>query len=212
MSDSVQRHRRQPTRLPCPWDSPGKNTGVGCLFLLQCMKMKSESEVTLSCPTLRDPMECSLPGFSVHGIFQATVLEWDAITFSNISLIWNLKNSINKLIYKTETDSQAQKTNMVTKGVPFSSVQSLSRVWLFATPQIAADQAPLSMGFFRQEHWSGVPLPSPRCRVPSLFISKIDISIFPNGYSIFLIYVNVCIPSPLDHENRDSVHWSLMHC
>ena len=55
----------------CPWDSPGKNTGVGCHFLLQCMKVKSESEVTQSCLTLSDPMDCSLPGFSVHGIFQA---------------------------------------------------------------------------------------------------------------------------------------------
>ena len=53
-------HRRQPTRLPRPWDSPGKNTGVGCHFLLQCMKVKNESEVTQSCPTLRDPMDCSL--------------------------------------------------------------------------------------------------------------------------------------------------------
>ena len=64
-------HRRQPTRLPCPWDSPGKNTGVGCQFLLQCMKVKSESEVAQSCPTLSDPMDCSLPDSSVHGIFQA---------------------------------------------------------------------------------------------------------------------------------------------
>ena len=55
--------------------SPGKNTGVGCHFLLQCMKVKSESEVTQSCSTLRDPMDCSLPGFSIHGIFQARVLE-----------------------------------------------------------------------------------------------------------------------------------------
>ena len=62
-------------RLPRPWDSPGKNTGVGCHFLLQCMKVKSESEVTQSCPTLSDPMDCSLPGSSVHGIFQARVLE-----------------------------------------------------------------------------------------------------------------------------------------
>ena len=69
-------HRGQPTRLLCPWDSPGKNTGVGCHFLLQCMKVKSESEVTQSCPTLRDPMDCSPPGSSVHGIFQARVLEW----------------------------------------------------------------------------------------------------------------------------------------
>ena len=69
MSDSVRPHRRQPTRLPCPWDSPGKNTGVGCHFLLQCVKVKSESEVTQSCLTLCDPMDCSLPGSSVHGIF-----------------------------------------------------------------------------------------------------------------------------------------------
>ena len=82
VSDSVQPHRRQPTRLLCPWDSPGKNTGVGCHFLLQCMKMKSESEVAQSCPTLSDPMDCSLPGSSVRGIFQARVLQWGAIAFS----------------------------------------------------------------------------------------------------------------------------------
>ena len=75
-------HRRQPTRLPRPWDSPGKNTGVGCHFLLQCRKVKSESEVPQSCPTLSDPMDCSPPGSSVHGIFQARVLEWGAIAFS----------------------------------------------------------------------------------------------------------------------------------
>ena len=69
-------HRRQPTRLPRPWDSPGKNTGVGCHFLLYCMKVKSESEVAQSYLTLSDPMDCSLPGSSVHGIFQARVLEW----------------------------------------------------------------------------------------------------------------------------------------
>ena len=68
----------EPTRLPCPWDSPGKNTGVGCHCLLQCIKVKSESEVAQSCPTLSDPMDCSLPGSSVHGIFQARVLEWGA--------------------------------------------------------------------------------------------------------------------------------------
>ena len=69
-------HRRQPTRLPDPWDSPSKNTGVGCHFLLQCMQVKSESEVAQSCPTLSDPMDCSLPGSSIQGIFQARVLEW----------------------------------------------------------------------------------------------------------------------------------------
>ena len=75
VSDSVQLYRRQLTRLHRPWDSPGKYTGVGCHFLLQCMKVKSESEVAQSCPTLPDPMDCSLPGSSVHGIFQARVLE-----------------------------------------------------------------------------------------------------------------------------------------
>ena len=82
MSDSVRPHRRQPTRLSRPWDSPGKNTGVGWHFLLQCMKVKNESEVAQSFPTLSDPMDCSLPGSSIHGIFQARVLEWGAIAFS----------------------------------------------------------------------------------------------------------------------------------
>ena len=81
MSDSVRPHRRQPIRLHRPWDSPGKNTGAGCHFLLRCMKAKSESEVAQSCPTLSDPMDCSPPGSSVHGIFQARVLEWGAIAF-----------------------------------------------------------------------------------------------------------------------------------
>ena len=73
---TLRPHRWQPTRRPDPWDSLGKNTGVGCHFLLQCMKVKSESEVSQSCPTLSDPMDCSLPASSVHGIFQARVLEW----------------------------------------------------------------------------------------------------------------------------------------
>ena len=82
-------HRRQPTRLTRPWDSPGKNTGVGCHFLLQCMKVKSESEVAQSCLTLSDPMDCSLPGSSIHGIFQARVLEWGAMPkFKHIWEIW----------------------------------------------------------------------------------------------------------------------------
>ena len=86
MSDSVQPHRRQPTRLPCPWDSPG----VGCHFLLQCMKVKSESEVAQLCPSLSDPMDCCLPGSSVHGIFQARVLEWGAIACSSFNVLINL--------------------------------------------------------------------------------------------------------------------------
>ena len=82
MSDSVRPHRRQPTRFPHPWDSPGKNTGVGFHFLLQSMRVKSESEVAQSCPTLSNRMDCSLPGSSIHGIFQARVLESGAIAFS----------------------------------------------------------------------------------------------------------------------------------
>ena len=82
MSNSVGPYRQQPTRLPHPWDSPGKNTGVGCHFLLQCMKVKSESEVAQSCSTLSDPMDYSPPGSSVHETFQARVLEWGAIAFS----------------------------------------------------------------------------------------------------------------------------------
>ena len=90
MPDSVGPQRRQPTRLLRPWDSPGKNTGVGCHFLLQCMKVKSESEVSQSFPTLSDPMECSLQGSSIHGIFQARVLEGGAIAFSAIDCSpWN---------------------------------------------------------------------------------------------------------------------------
>ena len=84
VSDSVRPHRRQPNRLPRPWDSPGKNTGVGCHFLLQCVKVKIESEVTQSCPSFRDPMDCSPPASSIHGIFQARVLEWGAIAFSEL--------------------------------------------------------------------------------------------------------------------------------
>ena len=79
-----------------PWDSPGKKTGVGCHFLFQCMKVKSESEVIQLCPTLSDPMDCSLLGSSVHGIFQARVLEWAAIAFS-----WEAPNKyINKYLEK----------------------------------------------------------------------------------------------------------------
>ena len=92
MYDSVQPHRRQPTRLPSPWDSPGKNTGVGCHFILQCRKVKSESEAAQLCPTLSDPMDCSLPGSSAHGIFQARVLEWGAIAFSVVCVGQPQKN------------------------------------------------------------------------------------------------------------------------
>ena len=106
MSGSVRPQRRQPTRLPRPWDSQGKNTGVGCHFLLQCMKVKSESEVAQSCPTLSDPMDCSLPGSSIHGIFQARVLEWIAIDLLYFHLLLKVlisyKGTKNVLSYYIE--------------------------------------------------------------------------------------------------------------
>ena len=76
-------------QAPHPWESPGKNTGVGCHFLLQYMKVKTESDIAQLCPTLRDPMDCNLPGSSAHGIFQARVLEWGVIAFST----WLLRDA-----------------------------------------------------------------------------------------------------------------------
>ena len=108
VSDSVLPHRWQPTRLPRPWDSPGKNTGVGCHFLFQCMKVKSESEVTQSCPILRDPMDCSLPGSSVHGIFQARGLEWGAFAFSSSKLTFQV---FSPLAWLTKHSHQDLKSN-----------------------------------------------------------------------------------------------------
>ena len=117
MSDSVQPHRWQPTRFPRPWDSPGKNTGVGCPFLLQCMKVKSGSEVTQSYRTVRDPMDCSLPGSSIHGIFQARVLEWGAIAFSkrmaevSIVQVPNFQQMIARHTEKQENMAQTKEEN-----------------------------------------------------------------------------------------------------
>ena len=142
MSDSVRPHRRQPTRLPRPWDSPGNNTGVGCHFLLQCMKVKSENEVAQLCPTLSDRMDCptrllcpwDFPGKST-GVGCHCLLWRYLLAFSNCG----------------------------------KKVKSLSRVWLFATPWTEAYQVPPSMGFSRQEHWSGLPFPSPNYGKQSYF-------------------------------------------
>ena len=111
-------HRRQLTRLPRPWDSPGKNTGVGCHFPLQCMKVKSESEVSQSCPTLRNPMDCSLPVSSVHGIFQARVLEWGAIAFSKETDCKVLKAILGP--YSTPHFHPKNEHNDIDEGFPFS--------------------------------------------------------------------------------------------
>ena len=114
MSNSLWPHGLQPTRLLCPWNSPGKNNGVGCHFLLQCMKVKSESEVAQSCLTLCDPMGCSLPGSSVHEIFQARVMEWGAIAFSESNVL-GLKFSV-LLLYSTSWRRQWQPTSVLLPG------------------------------------------------------------------------------------------------
>ena len=125
MSDSVRPHRRQPTRLRHPWDSPGKNTGVGCHFLLQCMKVKSKSEVNQSCPTLSNPIDCSLPGSSVHGIFQARVLEWVAVAFSGnekttspIFSVW-LESWLTQQIYLASLENQISRIFLCEKELNF---------------------------------------------------------------------------------------------
>ena len=100
-------HRQQPTRLTRPWDSPGKNTGVGCHFLLQCMKVKSQSEVAHLCPALSNPMDCSPPGSSVHGILQARVLQWGAISFSGRLCDWN--QCINKDFIRGREDQDQRR-------------------------------------------------------------------------------------------------------
>ena len=113
MSDPVRPHRRQPTRPRHPWDSLGKNTGVGCHFLLQCMKVKSESEVAQSCLTLSDPMDCSLPGSSIHGIFQARVLERGAIAFSTQLL--ELTKKVSKQLMTLSKDKSMLTWNIGSK-------------------------------------------------------------------------------------------------
>ena len=154
-------HRWQPTRLSRLWDSPGKNTGVGCHFLLQCMKVKSESEVAQSCLTLSDPMDCSLPGSSAHGIFQARVLEWVAIAFSFLMLLQAIflqthpssKISTKKIQAQIHTNTHTVcleifgvhywKSLLKNPPVQFSSVTQ--SCWLLVTPWTIAYQIFLSI-------------------------------------------------------------------
>ena len=147
MSDSVRPHRWQPTRLPCPWDSPGKNTGVGCHFLLQCMKVKSQSEVAQSCSTLSNPMDCSLPGSSIHGILQARVLEWGAIAFSEflcytllISILSRLFMSILPIWWKYHNIhiNRHKVCKWVTLPVPIQRSHNYS--WQVATAKVFTRQ------------------------------------------------------------------------
>ena len=126
-------HRWQPTRLCRPWDSPGKNTGVGCHFLLQCMKVKSESEVAQPCPTLCDPMDCSQPGSSVHGIFQAKVLEWGAIAFSE-NMEWSRAKAIRVLPWECTGHSKhpLPTTQEKTLHMDITRLSILKSDWLYS--------------------------------------------------------------------------------
>ena len=147
------------TRLRHPWDSPGKNTGVGYHFLFQCMKVKSEREVAQSCPTLCDPMDHSLPGSSVHGIFQARVLEWGAMTLVQMN---------------SGALSESRKVRMLGRiSHGWADVCSSDLVQLCMTPWTAAYQAPPSLGFSRQEYWSGLPLPSLNLGPAASLINKL---------------------------------------
>ena len=131
MSNSVRPQRRQPNRLLCPWDSPGKNAGVGCHFFLQCMKAKSESEVSQSCLTQRP-----------HGL-QPTRLPrpWD-------SSGKNAGVGCHCLLQCMKVKSESE----VAQSCPtLSNPMDCS---------LQGSSAPLSMGSPRQEYWSGVPLPS----------------------------------------------------
>ena len=154
MSDSVQLYRRQPTRLPCPWDFPGKNTGVGCHFLRQCMKEKSESEVSQSCPTLSGPMNCSLPGSSIHGIFQARVLEWGAIAFS----AWHKKTLQKCLNNGTCFLSYNQRPGWGESRYPNWQLASprWSGSWLHQPAQLSALLNLLQIAFLKNQYWSTV--------------------------------------------------------
>ena len=157
MSDSVRPHRRQPTGLPRPWDSPGKNTGVGCHFLLQCMKVKSEREFAQSCPTLSDPMDCSLIGSSIHGIFQARVLEWGAIAYSITHHTHPYIIGKIIILFKQFRKMSQESDINCPKSLLHDSVLSDS-----VTPWTAALQAPLSRGTLQARTLECVAMPSSR--------------------------------------------------
>ena len=153
MSDSVQPHRRQPTRLLRPLDSPGKNTGVGCHFLLQCMNMKSESEVTHSGPTLHDPMDCSLPSSSVHGVLQVRVLEWDAIAFSppSVLLVSNFLGKVPKSEqFKYASRLKERKYSAYSKKATCYNYPCI--YWLSLTPHIVINKLYFKYGIINHSY------------------------------------------------------------
>ena len=149
----MRAHRRQPTRLPHPWDSSGKNIGVGCHFLLQCMKVKNESEVTQL--TLCDPMDCSPPGSSIHGIFQARVLEWGAIPFSRTTAIRPQLVRRRMGSWGTTGNSEEKVLWDGRRRICHKASVSFKVMFDFVTPWTVAQHVPLSTEFPRKEHWHG---------------------------------------------------------
>ena len=173
MSDSVWPHRQQPTRLSRPWDSPGKNTGVGCHFLLPCMKVKSESEVAQSCPTLSDPVDCSVPGSSVHGIFQARVLEWGAIASLSI------------------TNSRSLPKPMSIESVMPSSHLILCRPLLLLPPippsiRVSSNESTLRMRW--PKYWSFSFSISPSNEHPGLISFRMD---WLDLFAVYIFWIHV---------------------
>ena len=153
MSDSVLPHRQQPTRLPRPWDSPGKNTGVGFHFLLQCMKVKSESEVAQSCPTLATPWTAAHQAPPSMGFSRQDY--WSGVPLSS------LHAKLQQPFGKSFALFTRKKKHLWASATLLLLLSRFSCVRLCVTPWTAAHQAPLSLGFSRQEHWSGLPFPSP---------------------------------------------------
>ena len=150
MSDSVLPHRRQPTRLPRPWDSPGKNAGVGCHFLLQCMKVDSKSEVTLSCRTLRNLMDCSLPGSSSMGFSRQEY--WSGVPLPSPS----------RVSRKAEAELFPNQWTLIVSFLPFQRRRHLlTAAQTLGCYLAVAFQASLFMGFPRQAYLNGLPFPSP---------------------------------------------------
>ena len=162
-------HRQQPTRLTRPWDSPGKNTGVGCHFLLQCMKVKSESEVAQSCLTLSDPMNCSLPVSSAHGIFQARVLEWVAIAFSIVSYFRSNK-ILARIIDTGYTEISSLKSVIIIYMFHFMTVTLVSYIFKYPPKKVCRNRYILC-----------------NCNILNTYIKKLMLKFIFNFFSLRLL-------------------------
>ena len=171
-------HRRQPTRLPHPWDSPGKNTGVGCHFLLQCMKVKRESEVAQLCLILSDPVNYSPPGSSVHGVFQARVLEWGAIAFSDTTLT---ELELGDYSFHSSVEQFSIATKMQ-NGKPVNEEQGNGKAVLPSQCSSVADRMKERIG--EKITFDYIPHPIPKCHFFSL-TAALHSSHLPLTFSLF---------------------------